>query len=121
MHYNMSEFRYQRARARIAKFKLAASLVFLVAAFVAVSAWDQQALEALKQESLKRLAENTTYRDYLVNDKHCPAPVKDEHLMMELAEPSDPGKGYRCMYWTNVGYGRAARLKTAFYSRGYKS
>lgn len=102
---------------------------FLAVAWLAVSKWDQEALEEMaeaapertaaylagvKQQALMYAVEEAGHREYFASGLHCRAPVRGERLVMQHASPRDPGAGYRCVYWM-VGDERPA--VTATWSR----
>ena len=92
--------------------KLFAAACVLVTLGITVSAWDEQDLAELRRESEARkenaarwLVEQTGQTGYYDAVKHCRAPGKDERLVMQLAAPDEPGKGYRCAYWARGARG----------------
>lgn len=86
--------------------KAFAGVVLVGILYLQVSAWDEADLRELraqaeraKADGVRYLVEKSGYRDAFVNGFHCRAPRKGERLVMQHADPRDPGKGYRCTYW----------------------
>lgn len=82
------------------------ALLMVAVIWVQVSAWDEKDFAALQHEAeiakangVRYLVEHSGYRDPWVSDFHCRVPLRGERLVMQLATPSDPGRGYRCTYW----------------------
>lgn len=89
---------------------------FLAVAYLAVSKWDQDAIDEmtaaaaksperaaryvthLKEQALMYAVENAGHREYFASTLHCRAPIRGERLVMQHAAPHDPGRGYRCLY-----------------------
>lgn len=89
--------------------------------WVMVIQWDQEAFVAAIDDSLRIAVEQSEFRPYFTSEKHCRAPRQGEVLIMQPANSTEPGQGYRCSYVTNTGYGSAPRYAPPFYSRGLKS
>lgn len=105
-----------RNSARRRRFAVLAA-AFLTVAFVAVQKWDEEALEEMRAEAaraparaiayaadLKREAvmyaiEESGHQQPFASDFHCRVPVRGERLSMQHANPRDPGRGFRCVYW----------------------
>jgi hypothetical protein len=115
-----SEFDRNKAENRAWRVKLILASLAAGLAMIAVQRFDRMDFDRAVDASLKYLAENTDYRSYVLTEEHCRAPRAGERLVMELAKPREPGKGYRCTYWQNVGYGLAPQMAELTYSRGLK-
>lgn len=115
-----SEFARNKAEDRAWTTRLIVASIIVGLAMIAVQHFDRADYDAAVDASLKYLAENTQYRSYVLTEEHCRAPRAGERLVMELAKPKEPGNGYRCTYWENVGYGRAPQMAELKYSRGLK-
>jgi hypothetical protein len=86
---------------------------FLAIILVAVmglqmSAWDERDFadmraraERAKANAVRYVVEESGYRAPTASDFHCRAPLKGERLVMQHANPREPGKGYRCTYYRN--------------------
>lgn len=94
--------------------KIFAGALFLAIAWLQLSAWDEKDLaelrakaERARADGVRYLVEQSQYRDAYVSEFHCRAPRKGEQLVMQHADPRDPGKGYRCttrlLGWRNEG------------------
>lgn len=86
---------------------LLAVAAFLATAFVAVSAWDEQAMaelevqgRAAKERALRWAVEETGRRELYQVNAHCAVPNRGERLQVQHADPRDPGRGYRCTYYS---------------------
>ena len=119
MNYS-SEFDRNEAENRAWRVKLILASLAAGVALLAVQNFDRRDFDAAVDASLKYLAENTSYRSYVLTEEHCRAPREGERLVMELAKPREPGKGFRCTYWEHVGYGLAPQMAELKYSRGVK-
>lgn len=100
------------------------ALVVLAVIFyiwVLVSKWDQEAFVVAVDDWLRQAAEQADFRPYFTTAKHCRVPFAGEVLVMQLAKPDEPGKGFRCSYVTDLGYSSAPRYSPPYYSRGLKS
>jgi hypothetical protein len=81
-------------------------VIVVAIAYLQVSAWDEKDLAELREDAerakanaVRYLIEESGYRNVSASAFHCRAPLKDERLVMQHANPRDPGKGYRCTYW----------------------
>jgi hypothetical protein len=100
--------REQRAETAWPRQLQIAGLIFVAVLFVQASAWDEKDFALLSAEAAQAranaaryLVEHSGYQDvaYKATPFNCRAPLPDERLVMQLANPRDPGKGYRCTYW----------------------
>jgi hypothetical protein len=80
--------------------------VFVCVLIVQMPVWDEEERSQFRAEAdhahenaVRYLVERSGYRDVYASAFHCRAPLEDERLVMQLANPRDPGKGYRCTYW----------------------
>lgn len=82
-------------------------LLVVAVIWVQLSAWDEKDYEQLRAEAehakadgVRYLVERSGYAPVAwTSDFHCRTPRKGERLVMQLANPRDPGKGFRCTYW----------------------
>jgi hypothetical protein len=102
---------------------LFAAVLIVATLGLMASAWDERDFAELRaeataaKEGLARLAvEHSGYTHFYNVAAHCRVPGKDERLEMVLADPGEPGKGYRCMYWQRSIPGYRMRA-TATWSR----
>jgi hypothetical protein len=86
--------------------RLFAAVLMVATLALMASAWDDKELAELRaeatawKEGLARYAvEQSGYTHFYNVAEHCRVPGKGERLEMVLADPRDPGKGYRCVYW----------------------
>jgi hypothetical protein len=80
---------------------------FLATAFLAVSAWDEEAMAELdahsktaKERALRWAVEETGRRDLYAVNQHCAIPNRGERLQVQHADPRDVGAGFRCTYYS---------------------
>lgn len=116
-----SEFIHQKRRRFVAEIFLFCAVVVLGGIFLLVQKLDRADFDAMVDESVKFAIENSRYRDHVFTFAHCRVPTRGERLVMEYARADEPGEGFRCVYYTNVGFGRAPRLVGVQFSRGWKS
>lgn len=103
-----------------ASFYVPIAILFVGIAWVLLAVWDQEAFKESADEALRAAVERSEFRPYFATDKHCRVPYKDEVLVMQLAKPGDAGSGFKCRYFTNMGFGRAPKYTAPYYSRGMK-
>ena len=82
------------------------AVIIVAILFGQVSAWDEKDFAELREEArqartnaVRYLVEESGERGVYASDFHCRAPLHGERLVMQHANPRDPGKGYRCTYW----------------------